>query len=99
VEQIRQVVKGLEAGGREQVRAVVVHRDADGPDRRGKVEAALYGQLAPVDGKPVVPVQMIEAWWFPFPDAVEAIRPKAWGGCPQGRSASFQRFTEMSLAL
>lgn len=60
--------------------AVVVHRDADGPDSTGARHKQLAEQIRPIDGLPVVPVQTIEAWWFLFPDAVEAVRPSAWRG-------------------
>ena len=64
------------ANGR--VAAVVIHRDADGSDPDGNVAIALAQQLASIDGQPVVPVQAIEAWWFLFPEAVEAVRLRAW---------------------
>ena len=51
------------------------------PDPDATVAAALTGQLAVFGGHPVVPVQTIEAWWFLFPDAVEAVRPGTWRGC------------------
>jgi hypothetical protein len=67
------------------IRAVVVHRDADGPDAEGAQEALLARQLAslrraPVVPVPAVPVETIEAWWFLFPDAVESVNPVAWKG-------------------
>lgn len=77
--ELRNVVRATQATG-VPVAAVVVHRDADGPDLRGQVAADLTQQLAELDGKAVVPVQAIEAWWFLFPDAVEAIRPGTWKG-------------------
>jgi hypothetical protein len=77
VGELRRAVHAFEAvNGR--VTAVVVHRDADGHDPGGAVAADLGPQLAALDGHPVVPVQAIEAWWFLFPDAVEAVRPRAW---------------------
>jgi hypothetical protein len=63
------------------VTAVLVHRDADGPDPGETVAAALQCQLASLGGHPVVPVQAMEAWWFLFPDAVEAVRPGVWRNC------------------
>ncbi|MGH3941112.1 MAG: hypothetical protein ACRDTG_21225 [Pseudonocardiaceae bacterium] len=44
------------------------------------VAADLARQLTTIGGLPVVPVQALEAWWFLFPDAVEAVRPRAWKG-------------------
>lgn len=79
VADLRRAVRATEATG-DRVAAVVVHRDADGPDPSGAVAAGLTQQLAELDGKAVVPVQTVEAWWFLFPDAVEAVRPRAWKG-------------------
>jgi hypothetical protein len=62
------------------VAAVLVHRDADGPDPDAKVATSLEEALRPVDGHAAVAVQEIEAWWLLFPDAVEAVRPVAWKG-------------------
>ncbi len=70
----------LAAKANERVAAVVVHRDADGPDPQAAVASQLARQLAELDDHAVVPVQAIEAWWFLFPDAVEAVRPGAWRG-------------------
>jgi hypothetical protein len=79
VDELRRTVQAFEVvNGR--VAAVVVHRDADGHDPSGAVAADLAQQLAALNGHPVVPVQAIEAWWFLFPDAVEAVRPRAWKG-------------------
>lgn len=65
-----------------QVRAVLVHRDADGHDPRGLVEIELRDHLKAHmpdhNTQPVVPVQMIEGWWLLFPEAVRAVRPQAW---------------------
>ncbi|MGL4178192.1 MAG: hypothetical protein ACRCSN_19225, partial [Dermatophilaceae bacterium] len=48
---------------------------------RGDVEAELGREVRDIRGaRPVVPVPMIEAWWFLFPAAVEAVRPVAWRG-------------------
>jgi hypothetical protein len=77
VSRIGEVVAAYEAADK-RAAAVVVHRDADGPDPQGEVEQALAVQLQPVSGRPVVPVQMIEAWWLLFPGATEAICPLAW---------------------
>ena len=62
------------------VAGLVVHRDADGPDPRGDVAAELTRQLSAVhpQARAAVPVQAMEAWWFLFPDAVRAVRPRAW---------------------
>lgn len=78
VDQLDRAVRAHRAGG--SVAAVVVHRDADGPDATGAIGNQLAGQLSSIGGLPVVPVQTIEAWWFLFPDAVEAVRPSAWRG-------------------
>lgn len=79
VDELWRTVQAFEAiNGR--VAAVVVHRDADGHDPDGAVAANLARQLTTMGGQPVVPVQAIEAWWFLFPDAVEAVRPRAWKG-------------------
>jgi hypothetical protein len=77
--EIGAVVRATRAVGTP-VAAVVVHRDADCPDVGGTVEAELKAELTSVAGLPAVPVQTIEAWWFLFPDAVEAVRPIAWRG-------------------
>jgi hypothetical protein len=78
-DELRRTVRAFEAvNGR--VAAVVVHRDADGHDPDGAVAATLAQQLTTIGGYPVVPVQAIEAWWFLFPEAVEAVRPRAWRG-------------------
>lgn len=77
VDELRRTVQAFEAVNG-CVGAVVVHRDADGHDPGGAVAADLAQQLAALNGHPVVPVQAIEAWWFLFPDAVEAVRPRAW---------------------
>ncbi|MGH3564648.1 MAG: hypothetical protein ACRDRH_01165 [Pseudonocardia sp.] len=68
-------------------RRLVVHRDADGPDTTGATSNQLEAQLSSIGGLPVVPVQIIiEAGWFLFPDAVEAVRPTAWRGRLPGNS-------------
>jgi len=79
VADLRRAVLAAEATG-DRVAAVVVHRDADGPDPTASRAADLTRQLFELNGKAVVPVQAIEAWWFLFPDAVEAVRPGAWRG-------------------
>jgi hypothetical protein len=79
VEAIRQVVEAQARAG-EPAGAVLVHRDADGPDPNGLVAKQLRQDLRSVPAEPVVPVQMTEAWWFLFPDAVEAVNPRAWCG-------------------
>lgn len=60
------------------IAAVLVHRDADGPDPDMDVRRNLAADLTSIPALPVVPVQMMEAWWFHFPDAVEAVRPGVW---------------------
>lgn len=77
VDELRRTVQAFEANDGH-VAAVVVHRDADGHDPDGVVAMDLARQLTTIGGHPVVPVQAIEAWWFLFPDAVEAVRPRAW---------------------
>lgn len=77
VADLGRAVRATEATG-DRAAGIVVHRDADGPDRTGSVAADLTRQLAALGGKAAVPVQAIEAWWFLFPDAVEAVRPRAW---------------------
>jgi len=80
VREIDAVINATEATG-QRVAAVLVHRDADGPDPDARVEASLGAQLRSLGrAHPVVPIQMIEAWWFLFPDAVESVRPHAWRG-------------------
>ena len=76
---ITAVVDAYVARGK-QVSALLVHRDADGPDPTGAEEAALNRQLRVVrpPGQAVVPVQEIEAWWLLFPDAVEEVNPRTW---------------------
>lgn len=81
VREIGGVIAATEATG-QRVAAVLVHRDADGPDPDARVEASLAAQLRPLQrAYPVVPIQMIEAWWFLLPDAVESVRPQAWRVC------------------
>jgi len=77
VNELRRTVQAFEAVD-SRVAAVVVHLDADGHAPDGAVAADLAQQLTTLDGRPVVPVQAIEAWWFLFPEAVEAVRPRAW---------------------
>jgi hypothetical protein len=64
------------------IAAILVHRDADRPDADGSAHSELTAQLRSMqNAHPVVPVEELEAWWFLFPDAVEAVRPLAWRGC------------------
>lgn len=77
VNELEQIVRATEAA---RVRAVVVHRDSDRHDPQAAVETTLAVQLTALPGRPAVPVQAMEAWWFLFPDAVEAVRPRAWQG-------------------
>lgn len=78
---IAEAVVATEAAGTP-VRAVLVHQDADGADPRGERHTALARSLSVLkqDAHPVVPVQMTEAWFFLFPDAVESVRPSQWRG-------------------
>ncbi len=63
---------------------VLVHRDADQADPRGQLHQLLTQQLQDFADLTrvgaVVPVQELEAWWFLFPAAVEAVNPGAWAG-------------------
>lgn len=79
VDRLKDVVAAEERKGNA-VAAVLVHRDADMPDAGGTVAAGLRRDLQTVPAEPVVPVQMIESWWYLFPDAVEAVKPIAWKG-------------------
>lgn len=90
VDELARAVRAHEAA-RGPVAAVLVHRDADGADPDGTVSAALKDQLASLGGHPVVPVHTIEAWWFLFPDAVEAVRPATWRGCMPRRPRDVER--------
>lgn len=90
VDEIAKAIRAHEAA-RGPVAAVLVHRDADGADPDGLVAAALKDQLAGFGGHPVVPVHTIEAWWFLFPDAVEAVRPTMWRGCMPRRARDVER--------
>ena len=90
VDEIEMAIRGHEAA-RGPVTAVLVHRDADRADPGETVAATLSGQLASFAGRPVVPVQATEAWWFLFPDAVEAVRPRAWRGCMPRRQRDVER--------
>lgn len=81
------------------VRGIVVHRDADGPDPDGARYQQLAEQLRPLTGHAVVPVQAIEAWWFLFPDAVEAVRPSAWRGLVPRRSRDVERISNPKAEL
>lgn len=89
VTELDRTIRGYEAGGR-RITAALVHRDSDCPDPDGEVTAALDKDLAPLGcGHPVVPVEEIEAWWFLFPDAVEAVRPSAWRGTMPRRAGTW----------
>lgn len=80
VAEIRKVVDAFTAA-QGPVAAVVIHRDADGHDPDGDVEASLATTLSVLGpAYPAVPVQMTEAWWFLFPEAVESVRPQKWRG-------------------
>ncbi len=79
VDELHRAIRGFEATG-QSIAAVVVHRDADGHDPDGRIHTDLARQIAQTGGLPVVPVQEIEAWWFLFPQAVEAVRPRVWRG-------------------
>lgn len=75
-------VANVARGELAEVVAIVIHRDADGPDDQGKQYAALAkdiaGHLRDYLAVPAVPVQMTEAWWFLFPEAIKAVAPGAW---------------------
>lgn len=78
-DELRRAVSATAAAGQPVV-AVVVYRDADGPDPSGSVEAQLRQQLRGIADEVAVPVEALEAWWLLFPSATEAVRPLAWRG-------------------
>jgi hypothetical protein len=98
VDELRRTVAAYEATGRT-VAAVVVHRDADRADPDAAEENRLRGQLARIGGHPAVPVQMIEAWWFLFPQAVESVRPVAWRDALPRRSRDVETITDPKAEL
>jgi len=98
VDELRRTVRGYQAAGTP-VAAVLVHRDADGPDPDGIEEEKLGAQIAPVGALPVVPVQMTEAWWFLFPDAVESIRPQTWRGKLPRRARDVETISDPKAEL
>jgi len=70
------------ASMRASVACVFVHRDADGPDPRGRLAASTETSMRRAgieNGHAVVPVQEIESWWFMFPRTTEGFRT-AWSG-------------------
>ena len=83
------------------VEAVVVHRDADGPDPAGNQHARLAAQLAnvPVPAHPVVPVQAIEAWWLLHPRAFESVSPRAWRDLLAGVSGDVEAIDDPKRRL
>lgn len=50
-----------------------------GPACEAQIERDFAGIAKNLNGMPVVPVVMMESWWFLFPDAVEALK-QAWRG-------------------
>jgi hypothetical protein len=95
VGELRRTVTAYKAAGT-RIGAVLVHRDADRFDPLGEVEQLLGNDLQPVPGDPVVPVQMIEAWWFLFPDAVEAVRPRPGEASCRGGLATSSALSDRS---
>ncbi|MGB3699505.1 MAG: hypothetical protein WBA05_18935 [Gordonia sp. (in: high G+C Gram-positive bacteria)] len=85
------------------VHAVLVHQDSDGPDPSGKVEHRLAAELAAaIPGHAthaVVPVQMTEAWWLAFPDAVRGVKPTAWRQVKFPRQANTETIAEPKREL
>lgn len=99
VAEIRKVVDAFTAA-QGPVAAIVVHRDADGFDPSGQVEANLAATLATLgNAHPAVPVQMTEAWWFLFPDAVESIRPQTWRGVIPSSGSDVERIEDPKKRL
>jgi hypothetical protein len=98
VGELRRTVTAYKAAGT-RIGAVLVHRDADRFDPLGEVEQSLGKDLQLVPGNPVVPVRMIEAWWFLFPDAVEAVRPRAWRGKLPRRARDVERIERPKAEL
>ena len=63
------------------VACVFAHEDCDEVEPKhlavcAKIEAALAKAGCPAHA--VVPAWELEAWWFMWPDAVQAVRPKSW---------------------
>lgn len=99
VGEIRRTIAAEEAAG-QSVCAALVHRDADGPDPTARVEYDLALQIQRLQkGYPVVPVQMIETWWFLFPDAIEAVRPRAWKGKLPRRARNVEKIDSPKAEL
>lgn len=97
-DQLRSVVDAMMAAG-QPVAAVVVHRDADGPDSSGAVESQLRQQLQGVADEVAVPVEAMEAWWLLFPDATETVRPRAWRGRLPRRVRDVEKVREPKAEL
>lgn len=62
-----------------EVTAILVHQDADAPDRDNEpsLRSALSAAVT-IPGHPIVPVQEMEAWWFLYPEALRNVKPRAW---------------------
>ncbi|HYO56546.1 hypothetical protein [Archangium sp.] len=63
------------------VACVFAHEDCDDVEPKheavcAKIEAALAKAGCPAHA--VVPAWELEAWWFMWPEAVQAVRPKSW---------------------
>lgn len=78
VKDLRDAVASTEAAG-QPVAAVLVHVDSDVVDPDGQRYDQIASTLSALDRvRLVMPVRCTEAWWFLFPDQVEAVRPRAW---------------------
>lgn len=101
VSRVRAVVSGAEASGTT-VRAVIIHQDADGHDNGVESERRIAESFARIatnaDGVPVVPVVMIESWWFLYPDAVESLK-SSWRGCMPRSGQNVERITSPKKEL
>lgn len=91
LDRIANVVDGESRRGN--LLAVIVHRDADGPDPHGKFKQELERLIRDrfvAPGHAVVPVQEMEAWWLAYPEALEQARADwrgiAFTGDPEARS-------------
>lgn len=80
-------ISAVVSADRAQVLCVLVHRDTDGPDPTGALEAETNSELGRAGithAHAVVPVEEIEAWWLLFPSATEQVR-SSWRGTLQAR--------------
>jgi hypothetical protein len=75
-------IAAIVAANQAPVLCVLVHRDTDGPDALGQLEAETNRELARTglsNAHAVAPVEEIEAWWLMFPAATEQVR-SSWRG-------------------